>query len=153
MMIAAGVADSGEAAQPVTDDGAGGLEIVLRQAGDFGLAEAVHAAQLQADWLTLRCRFDRDHDRRLARRTSATLAAVPLAAEIGVVDFDPSGQTLCVVPLHHHLHELVLDSSGAERPSPPSAKPPNSAGSSTPPTAQATGYKLANDGVDTRALQ
>src|SRR5215475_3293055 len=67
MMIAAGVADSGETAQPVTDDGAGGIEIVLRQARDFGLAEAVHAAQLQA--LPLRCRFDRDHDRRLARRT------------------------------------------------------------------------------------
>src|ERR1700752_2690238 len=65
MMIAAGVADGGEAVQPITDNGAGGIEIVLRQAGDFGLAEAVYAAQLHADWLTLRCRFDRDYDRRL----------------------------------------------------------------------------------------
>src|ERR1700758_48036 len=112
LMDAAGVADPGEAAQPVTDDGAGGIEIVLRQGRDFGMAEALHAAQLQADWRTLRCRFDRGHDRRLARRTAATLAAVPLAAEIGVVDLDPSGQALCGVPLHHHLHELVLDLPG-----------------------------------------
>src|ERR1700726_4167223 len=30
----------------------------------------------------------------------------------GVVDFDPSRQALCGVPLHHRLHELVLDLPG-----------------------------------------
>src|ERR1700720_30003 len=66
----------------------------------------------QADWLALWCGFDRRHDRRLARRTAAPLAAVALAAEIGVVDLDPSRQALCGVPLHHRLHELVLDLPG-----------------------------------------
>ena len=98
--------------QAVTDDGAGGMEIALRQGRDFGTAEALHAAQLQADGLALWCGFDRGHDRRLARRTAAPLAAVALPAEIGVVDLDPSRQALCGVPLHHRLHELVLDLPG-----------------------------------------
>src|SRR5438105_1560979 len=57
------------------------MEIALRQARDFGTAETLHAAQLQADWLALWCGFDRRHDRRLA-------------------------------PLHHRLHQLVLDLPG-----------------------------------------
>jgi len=67
---AAGVADPREAVQAVTDNGAGGMEIALRQGRDFGMAETLHAAQLQADWLALWCGFDRRHDRRLARRTA-----------------------------------------------------------------------------------
>src|SRR5271165_553494 len=73
LVDAAGVADPSEAVQAVTDNGAGGLEIALRQGRDFGTAETLHAAQLQADWLALRCGFDRRHDRRLARRTAARL--------------------------------------------------------------------------------
>src|SRR5882724_9607288 len=98
--------------QAVTDNGAGGMEIALRQARDFATAETLHAAQLQTDWLALRCGFDRRHDRRLAGRTAAPLAAVALPAEIGVVDLDPARQALCGVPLHHRLHELVLDLPG-----------------------------------------
>src|SRR6266446_2101137 len=66
---------------------------------DFGTAKTLHAAQLQADWLALWCGFDRRHDRRLAGRTAAPLAAIALAAEIGVVHLDPSGQTLSCVAL------------------------------------------------------
>src|SRR5215471_19258812 len=47
-----------------------------------------------------------------ARRTAAAFATVALAAEIGVVHLDPSRQTLCGVPLHHHLHQFVLDFPG-----------------------------------------
>src|SRR5712672_2498565 len=103
LVDAAGVADPSETVQAVADNGAGGMEIALRQGRDFGTAETLHAAQLQADWLALWCGFDRRHDRRLARRTAAPLAAVALPAEIGVVDFDPSRQALCSVPLHHRL--------------------------------------------------
>src|SRR3984893_7974954 len=101
LVDAAGVADPSEAVQAVADNGAGGMEIAVRQGRDFGTAETLHAAQLQADWLALWCGFDRRHDRRLGRRTAAPLAAVALPAEIGVVDLDPSGQALCGVPLHH----------------------------------------------------
>src|SRR6267143_100771 len=104
LVDAAGVADPSEAVQAVTDNDAGGMEIALRQGRHFGTAEALHAAQLQADWLALWCGFDRRHDRRLAGRTAAPLAAVALPAEIGVVDLDPSRQALCGVPLHHRLH-------------------------------------------------
>src|ERR1700758_2126792 len=112
LVDAAGVADPSEAVQAITDNGAGGMEIALRQGRDFGTAETLHAAQLQADWLALWCGSCRRHDRRLARRTAAPLAAVALAAEIGVVDLDPSCQALCGVPLHHRLHELVFDRPG-----------------------------------------
>src|ERR1700758_3384397 len=99
LVDAAGVADPSEAVQAVTENGAGGMEIALRQGRDFGTTETVHAAQLQADWLALWGGFDCRHDRRLARRTGAPLAAVALPAEIGVVHLDPSRQTLCGVPL------------------------------------------------------
>src|SRR6516164_9571356 len=112
LMDAPGFADAGETAQTVTDDGAGGIEIALGQGHDFGTAESLYPAQLQADWLPLRRCFDRSHNRRLAGRTAATLATVPLAAEIGVVHLDASRQALCGVPLHHHLHEFVLDLPG-----------------------------------------
>src|SRR5580693_4768257 len=92
LVDAAGVADPSEAVQAVADNGAGGMEIALRQGRDFGTAETLYAAQLQADWLALWCGFDRRHDRRLARRTAAPHAAVALPAEIGVVDLDPSRQ-------------------------------------------------------------
>src|SRR6516165_1294721 len=45
-------------------------------------------------------------------KTAAAFATVALAAEIGVVHLDPSRQTLCGVPLHHHLHQFVLDFPG-----------------------------------------
>src|SRR5216684_6440960 len=109
LMDAPDVGDAGETAQAITDDSAGGIEIALCQEHDFGTAETLYPAQLQADWLTLRCGFDRSHNRRLAGRTAAPLAPVPLAAEIGVVHLDPSRQALRGVPLHHHLHEFVLD--------------------------------------------
>src|ERR1700756_777664 len=112
LVDAAGVADPREAVQAVTDNGAGGMEIARRQGRDFGTTETVHAAQLQADWLALWCGFDCRHDRRLARRTAAPLAAVALPAEIGVVDLHPPRQALCGVPLHHRLLELVLDLPG-----------------------------------------
>ena len=51
LVNAAGVADPSEAVQAVTDNGAGGMEIALRQGRDFGTAETLYAAQLQADGL------------------------------------------------------------------------------------------------------
>ena len=54
LVNAASVADPSEAVQAVADNGAGGMEITLRQGRDFGTAETLHAAQLQADWLALR---------------------------------------------------------------------------------------------------
>src|SRR6266478_5306727 len=47
-MDAAGVGDSGETTQAITDDGAGGSEIARRQGDNLGPAETLHPAQLQA---------------------------------------------------------------------------------------------------------
>src|SRR5260370_7956584 len=106
LVDAAGVADPSEAVHAVTDNGAGGMEIALRQGRDFGTAETLHAAQLQADWLALWCGFDRRHDRPLSRRTAAPLAAVALPAEIAAAHPDPSPQALCRLPLPPPLHTL-----------------------------------------------
>src|SRR5262249_27133180 len=111
-MLAPGFAAPRKTAQPATDDSAGEFKFALRKGSDLRAAKPRHAAQFQTDWLALWCGFDRSHDRRLARRTAATLAAVPLAAEIGVVHLDPSRQALHGVALHHHLHEFVLDLPG-----------------------------------------
>src|SRR5260370_14263929 len=78
LVDAAGVADPSEAVQAVTDNGAGGMEIALRQDRDFGTAETLHAAQLQADLLSLWRGFDRRHDRRLSNRTAGPPAAPAL---------------------------------------------------------------------------
>src|SRR5260370_17707822 len=58
LVDAAGVADPSEAAQAVTDNGAGGIEIALPQGPDFPTAETLHPAQHQTDCLALPRRFD-----------------------------------------------------------------------------------------------
>src|SRR5260370_6064174 len=63
LVDAAGVADPSEAAQAVTDNGAGGVEIALRQGRDFATAETPHPAPLPTDWASPRCCFDRRHRR------------------------------------------------------------------------------------------
>src|SRR5260370_449423 len=77
LVDAAGVADPSEAVQAVTDNGAGGMEIALRQGRDFGTAETLYAAQLQADWLAPCCGFDPRPNPPLATRTPPPLAPLP----------------------------------------------------------------------------
>src|SRR6516225_7014915 len=50
--------------------------------------------------------------RRNFKRIGLPSGVVSTDAAIGVVDLDPSRQALCGVPLHHRLHELVLDLPG-----------------------------------------
>ena len=57
-------------------------------------AEPGDPTQLQANRLALRRGFDGGDERRLSRRASPSLAAGALAAEIGVIDLDASGQLL-----------------------------------------------------------
>src|SRR5258708_13323542 len=71
LMDATSVADTGEAAQSVTDNGAGGIVITLRQRPDFATTEPLDPAQLQADRLTVFGGFDRPRERRFSTRTTA----------------------------------------------------------------------------------
>ena len=73
---------------------------------------AFDTAQLDADRLALQCRLDGGEDRGLSSSAATPPAAVPLAADIGVIDLDPASQALSRVPLQHHLHQLVLDLPG-----------------------------------------
>ena len=69
LMDAAGVSDTGEAAQAITDDGAGGIEIALGQGRDFGTAETLM--------------------RRNFKRLGLPCGVVSTAATIGVLPGEP----------------------------------------------------------------
>lgn len=73
LMRAAGLPNTAETAQAVTEDDAGGIEIALCHIDDVGSAEALHPAQFEADRFAFGRGLDRGHDRRLARRTAAPL--------------------------------------------------------------------------------
>src|SRR4051812_6322144 len=96
----------------VTEDDAGGLEVALCHSDDVGSSEAPHPAQFEADRFAFGSGLNSGHEWRLACRTAAPLAAVPLAAEIGIIDLDPPREALAGITLHHHLHQLVLDLPG-----------------------------------------
>src|SRR6478735_5983107 len=106
---AAGLLDRRPAGQTVADDIASSGEVLLCQPLHLLLAEAVDHAQPQPPGPPLGRRLDRSDDRRLARGTAAALAARALAAEIGVVDLDPSRELrLGRFPRRHRPHQLVL---------------------------------------------
>jgi hypothetical protein len=75
-------------------------------------AEARDPTQLQAHWLTRGRGLDGGNKRRLAGSATASLAAGPFAADIGVVHLDAPLQWLAGVAFHHHLRQLVLDLPG-----------------------------------------
>src|SRR4028119_770414 len=89
-VLAAGLLDRRPAGQAVADHGAAGREVALGDLLDLPLAEAPDHAQPEPPGLALGRGLDRGHDRRLARRAPAPLAARPLAAEVGVVDLAPA---------------------------------------------------------------
>src|SRR5512134_752659 len=112
LMRAAGVGDTAEAAEAVADDGAGGIEAAPGQLFDLLAAEALDPAQLQAHRLALGRSLDGGDDRRLAGRAATALATGAFATEIGVLHLHPAGQAFARIPLHHHLHQLVLELPG-----------------------------------------
>src|SRR6478735_8919958 len=109
-VLAAGLLDRRPAGQAVADDIAPGGEVPLGQPLHLLLAEALDHAQPQPPGPPLGRRLDRSDDRRLACGTAAALAARALAAEIGVVDLDPSRELGLGGLAHaHRPHQLVLD--------------------------------------------
>ena len=57
-------------------------------------------------------RRDGGNERRLAGCPATSLPAMAFAAEIGVVDLDPAGQTLAGIPLEQDLLQLVFELPG-----------------------------------------
>ena len=114
---AAGRLDRRPARQAVADHIAAGGEVALGERLDLALAEALDDRQAQPPGLALRGRLDRRHERRLAGRAPAPLAARPRAAEIGVVDLDPTRELgLLRLARLHRRHQLVLDQPGGRLP-------------------------------------
>ena len=75
-------------------------------------AEAADPAQLQSHRLALRCRLDGRDEGCLAGCSAAAFATRPLAAQVGIVEFDAPMQPLAGIALHHHLGQLVLERPG-----------------------------------------
>ncbi len=53
------------------------------------------------------------HERDFVGRAAAGLAALHLAAEVGVVNLYPAGELALLLSIDHHLHDLVLKQPGA----------------------------------------
>src|SRR5512132_1426688 len=111
-MGASRIRDTAEASEAIADDGAGGIEAAPDQLFHLLAPEAVDPAQLQAHRPALGRGLHGGGDRRLAGRAAAALATGAFATEIGIVDLDPTGQAFARIPLHHHLHELVVELPG-----------------------------------------
>ena len=121
-VVAAGFTDRRPAGQAVGHDVAAGGEVALGQRRDLLLAEALDHRQPQPARLALGRSLDRRHERRLAGRTAAALAASALPAEIGVVHLHPPRQLgLLRLARRHRRHQLVLDQPGGRL---PCAEPP-----------------------------
>ena len=102
--------DRRPAGQAVADHVAAGGEVALGQRRDLLLAEALDHRQPQPARLALGRGLDRRHERSLAGRTAAALAASALPAEIGVVHLHPPRQLgLFGLARAHRPHQLVLD--------------------------------------------
>src|SRR4051812_5462993 len=118
----AGPLDRGPAAQAVGDDVAAGGEVTLGKLLDLLLAETFDDRQPQPAWLAPGRRLDRRHERGLAGGTAAALAARACAAEIGVVDLDPTRELgLVGLARLHRRHQLLLHQPGGRL---PGAQPP-----------------------------
>jgi hypothetical protein len=111
-MGAASIADADEASETISEDRARGVEIAPRQGLNLFAAEPIDTAQLDTDGFSSRGRLDRGDDRGLAGGAPAPLTTVAFAADLSVINLDPTGQALARVPIHHHLHQRLPDLPG-----------------------------------------
>src|SRR5215213_2282038 len=109
----AGLLHRGPAGEAVANDGAAGGEVALRQLLDLLLAEALDHREPQPLGLPVGRGLDRGHDRRLPGGAPTALAARAFAAEVGVVDLDPSRELrLAGLARGHRPHQLVPHQPG-----------------------------------------
>ena len=101
--------DAMKAGQPIAAHPSAGAQVLLRPSGDFGGAKPLHDRQLHAQRMSLLIGLDGGHERGLRRCPPPALAPASLPPEIGVIEFDPTGEREVAVSLHHHLHQLVPD--------------------------------------------
>jgi hypothetical protein len=105
---ASGFGHTAKAVRPVADDRVGWIEVPPRERGDRLARETLDPAELHADWLAFGRRLDRGDEWRFSRRAAATFGASSLAADVGIVDRDTSGELFRRVPLHHDLFKPGL---------------------------------------------
>src|SRR5918998_1897818 len=112
-VLAAGLRHGGPAREAVADDRAAGGEAALGELLDLLLPEALDHLEAEPARLALGRGLHRRHERDLAGRAPAPLAARPPPAEVGVVDLDPAFEPrLRGLALSHDLHQLVLHQPG-----------------------------------------
>ena len=101
-------AHGGEAAQAVRDE-RGGCSQRLLGKGLGGFLGEWPLRQAHRDGLAGLGGLNRSHERNLVRRAAAGLAALDLAAEVGVVDLDTAGELARLLAQEHDLHDLAFE--------------------------------------------
>ena len=109
-VTAPGLGDRHPAGQAVADHVAAGGEVALGQRRDLLLAKALDDREPEPPGLALGRGLHGRHERGLAGRAAATLAARARPAEIGVVDLDSALELgLRGLAGRHRRHQLVLE--------------------------------------------
>src|ERR1700745_2173780 len=108
-MCAPCIGDAGKTLEAVADDSTVRIEAAFGEPCNRSGTEAGDPAQLQSNGFSLGGGLYGGDQPRPVRCAATSLPATAFAAEIGVVDLNPAGQTLFGIPLKHDLLELVFD--------------------------------------------
>ena len=107
-----GLGHSPKGSQSVRDHNRRSGEVLSGPAIDRRFAKTGHPGQPKAHGTTVRGAGDGRHERRLSRSTPSPLSAASFPAPVGVIDLDEAVQRAAVVPLLHHVKNLVLQKPG-----------------------------------------
>jgi len=100
-----------ETPEAVTNDLAPGRNRLLGIATYLGKGKATHTAKLNTLRMAVVIGLHGSHKRELVISAAPALSR-PLAAQIGVIDLDASGEPLSLVALVHDLQQLVFELPG-----------------------------------------
>ena len=111
---ASGLGHSPEGSQSVRDHHRRSGEMLPGPAVGHRFAKTGHSGQPKAHGTTVRGAGAGRHERRLSESTLSPLSAVSFPAPVGVIDLNEAVQRAAVVPLLHHVKNLVRKTPGGE---------------------------------------
>lgn len=109
VVAATGVCHGSKASQSIGGYSAVRSHIALRPSRNRRAGEARNRRQAHAQRAILPGQGNRRNDRNLVLGAPPNLATGALSTEIGVIRLDIAFKHIAVLPVSHHLHQLVLD--------------------------------------------
>ncbi len=101
-----------EGGKTIGNDRAGGGQVLLGPRTNGCPGEALDPGQAEPEGMSLFRALDRRQKGGFSGGSPAALAAMTFPAPVGVIDLDGTVQRAFVVPLLHHLEDLVLQKPG-----------------------------------------